>query len=159
MTMDQWVSWISLALAIMAAWKQLKRLAQQWVVRPVFALNERSRQKRRSQLNARRAFLTKLHDSLEEQNTYLLQGMLIALTGAAATVVLGVNIWMNFPRILAGYTGLCALLIYFFALYRLGVHRRVRNPASFGKAIKQIDAQIAALQTDDSRGNAGSVVE
>lgn len=163
MTVDRWLNLIALLLAIMAVWKQLKQLAQQWVLRPMFALNERSRQKKRAQLEARKAFLIKLHDALDEQNGYLLQGVLIALTGATAAVVLGVNMWMNFPRGLAGYTGLCALLIYFFALYRLGVHRLVRNPASFEKAIKRIDAQIASLQTDDSRTvagvNAGSVVE
>lgn len=151
MTMEQWVSWISLVLAIIAAWKQLKRFAQQWVLRPMFAMNERGRQKKRAQLNARKAFLIRLHDSLEEQIVYLVQGVLLALAGATAAAVLGVNMWMNFPRGLAGYTGLCALLIYLFALYRLGVHRRVRIPASFEKAIQQIDAQIAALQTDDSR--------
>lgn len=159
MTVDRWMNLIALVLAIMAVWKQLKRLAQQWVLRPIFALNERSRQKKWTQREARKAFLMKLHDAPDEQNGYLLQGVLIALTGAAASAVLGVNIWMNFPRWLAGYTGLCALLIYFFGLYRLGVHRLVRNPASFEKAIKKIDAQIAALQTDGSRGNAGSVVE
>lgn len=144
--MEQWVAWISLALAIIAAWKQLGRFAQQWILRPLFALNERGRQKKRAQLDARKAFLIKLHDSREEQSMYLVQGILIALTAAAAAVVLGVNMWMSFPRGFAGYTGLCALLIYFFALYRLGVHRRVRTPALFEKAIKLMDAQIAALR-------------
>lgn len=40
MTADRWLNLMALLLTIVGVWKQLKRLAQQWVLRPMFALNE-----------------------------------------------------------------------------------------------------------------------
>ena len=117
-----------------------------WMWRSVSTLNTRRRQKKRARLETRKAFLITLHDSPAEQTLYLVQGVLIALVAAAAAVVMGVNVWANFARVFAGYAGLCAMGIYFFGLYRLGMHRRARIPAAFEKTIQQIDAQITALQ-------------
>jgi Flp pilus assembly protein TadB len=147
MKTDMWLALMALVLPYLVPPEQF----QKWMLRPVFALHERGRQKKRARLEARKAFLTKLHDSAMEQSQYLLQGVLIILAALAAAVVLGLQMWMTWPHGMVGFTWIGALSLYFFALYRLGVHRRVRTPASFEKAMQQIDAQIVALQTDDAR--------
>ena len=147
MKMDLWVALMALVLPYLVPPEQF----QKWMLRPVFALHERGRQKKRVRLEARKAFLTKLHDSAMEQSQYLLQGVLIFLAALAAAVVLGLQVWMSWPHGIVGFVWIAALSLYFFALYRLGVHRRVHTPALFEKTIKLIDAQIAALQTDDAR--------
>lgn len=110
----------------------------------------RGRRKKRQRLEARKTFLTALHDSPVEQARYLLQGALIVVATVAAVVVLGVQMEATWPWVVPGFAWACAWGIYFFAMYRLGVDRRVRKVTLFEKGIRQIDERLAVLQVIES---------
>jgi len=123
----------------------------EWRRRSAFVLRKRSRQKKWARLEARKAFLTTLRDSAAEQSRYLLQGVLIVVTAVAAATVLGVQMEVTWPQAVPRFTWLCAWCLYFFALYRVGVDRRVRKPVLFKKVIEQIDKQMATLRAAEGR--------
>lgn len=110
----------------------------------------RGRRKKRERLDARKRFLVALHESAAEQARYLLQGALIVVAVVTAAFVLGVQISSTWPHAIPGFVWSCAVCLYLFTMYRLGVDRRIRRPALYEKMIGQLDEQLAVLQVIES---------